>query len=50
MTILTVEINHVWLHNFAWGRFDENDIFRKEKLVIHGYRILHGCDLNGNEI
>ena len=46
---LTSETSHAWLHIFARGRFNENGNFRKSKLIIHGYRCLHGCDLNGNE-
>ena len=38
-----------FLTQFAWGRFNENGNFRNGELTIHGSRILHGCDLNGNE-
>ena len=33
--------NDAWLQTFAWERFNENDNFRNEKLVIHGYRIVY---------
>ena len=49
MTILTRETNHARLQHFAWGDPNENDGFRNEKLIIYGYIILHGGDLNGHD-
>ena len=34
---------------FAWGDLNENGNFRNGNLIIHGYIILHGGDLNGHE-
>ena len=49
MTILKRETNHAWLQNFTWGDLNENDNFTLWKLIIHGYKKMHGGDLNENE-
>ena len=40
MTILMRETNHDWLQNGNFGM---------EKLTMHGYRGVHGCELTVNE-
>ena len=45
-----METNHAWLHNDAWGDLNENDNFKIWKLIIHGYKNVHGDDLNDNKI
>ena len=42
--------NHAWLQNFTWGDLNENDNFNLWKLIIHGYKNVHGDDLNDNKI
>ena len=41
-----VTANHAWLQNFTLGDLNENDDFKLWKLIIHGYTILQGGDLN----
>ena len=34
---------------YMWGDLNANEHFKKWKLIIHGYKKLHGGDLNENE-
>ena len=43
------ETNHTWLQNFTRGDLNESDNFKIWKLIIHGYKKMHGGDLNENE-
>ena len=49
MIILKRETNHVWLQNVYGSDLNETGNFRNGKPIIHGYIILHGGRLNGNE-
>ena len=40
-------IMHVYITSH--GDLNENDNFKKRKLIIHGYKNLQGGDLNENE-
>ena len=33
----------MWLQNVYGGDLDENDNFKKRKLVMHGYKSLQKC-------
>ena len=45
MAILKRETNHAWLQNFTGGDLNENDNIKEWKLIIHGYKKLHGAIL-----
>ena len=50
MTTSMRETNHAWLKKLHRDDLNENDNFRNGKLIIYGYRILHGAILTNMNI
>ena len=41
---------NAWLQKFEWGDLNENGNFKDGKLVMHGYKRLHGLSLTNMAI